>query len=116
VQAEDGIMLDSPAEAEMKLDALEKQLSGSLLTPESPEYDARRRIWNAMIDRRPLAIACCSGPADVQAAVRFAVWPSPPSIGTFVRTHSACNQDFDIGGPQSLSPIDVVAVFEKASG
>jgi FAD/FMN-containing dehydrogenase len=25
-----------------------------------------------MIDRRPRAIACCSGPADVQAAVRFA--------------------------------------------
>jgi hypothetical protein len=46
----------------MKLDALEKQLRGSLLTPESPEYDARRRIWNAMIDRRPRAIACCSGP------------------------------------------------------
>ena len=56
----------------MKLDALKKQLRGSLLTPESPEYDARRRIWNAMIDRRPRAIACCSGPADVQAAVRFA--------------------------------------------
>jgi FAD/FMN-containing dehydrogenase len=59
-------------EAEMKLDALEKQLRGSLLTPESPEYDARRRIWNAMIDRKPRAIACCSGPADVRAAVRFA--------------------------------------------
>jgi hypothetical protein len=44
------------------------------------------------------------------------VWPSPPSIRTFVRTHSACNQHFDIGGPQNLSPIDVVAVFEKASG
>src|SRR3954469_25248392 len=25
-----------------------------------------------MIDRRPRAIVCCSGPADVQAAVRFA--------------------------------------------
>jgi len=56
----------------MKLDALENQLRGSLLTPESPEYDAQRRIWNAMIDRRPRAIVCCSGPADVQAAVRFA--------------------------------------------
>jgi FAD/FMN-containing dehydrogenase len=56
----------------MKLDAIEKQLRGSLLTPESPEYDARRRIWNAMIDRKPRAITCCSGPAVVQAAVRFA--------------------------------------------
>ena len=56
----------------MRLDVLEKRLRGGLLTPDSAEYEARRRIWNAMIDRRPAAIACCSGPADVQAAVRFA--------------------------------------------
>jgi FAD/FMN-containing dehydrogenase len=56
----------------MKFDALQKQLRGSLLTRGSAEYDASRRIWNAMIDRRPGAIVCCSGPADVQAAVRFA--------------------------------------------
>jgi FAD/FMN-containing dehydrogenase len=56
----------------MKLDALEKQLRGTVLLPGSEEYEASRRIWNAMIDRRPRAIVCCSGPADVQAAVRFA--------------------------------------------
>ena len=38
----------------------------------SAEYEASRKIWNAMIDRRPAAIVCCSGPADVRAAVQFA--------------------------------------------
>ena len=57
----------------MKIDNLRKQLRGTVLLPGSEEYESSRRIWNAMIDRRPRAIACCSGPADVQAAVRFAV-------------------------------------------
>jgi FAD/FMN-containing dehydrogenase len=56
----------------LKIDALKKQLRGTVLLPGSDEYEASRRIWNAMIDRRPRAIACCSGPADVQAAVQFA--------------------------------------------
>jgi len=45
-------------EAEIKLEALEKQLRGSLLTPDSPEYDARRRIWNAMIACIPFKKFC----------------------------------------------------------
>ena len=57
----------------MNIDNLRKQLRGTVLLPGSEEYESSRRIWNAMIDRRPRAIACCSGPADVQAAVRFAV-------------------------------------------
>lgn len=57
----------------MDLKPLQGQFRGNLLTPESPEYDASRKIWNAMIDRRPAAIACCTGPADVRAAVQFAV-------------------------------------------
>jgi FAD/FMN-containing dehydrogenase len=62
----------STPEAVVKIDGLEKQLRGTVLLPGSEEYEASRRIWNAMIDRRPRAIVCCSGPADVQAAVRFA--------------------------------------------
>jgi FAD/FMN-containing dehydrogenase len=57
----------------MDIKALEAQFRGDILTPGSAEYEASRRIWNAMIDRRPVAIARCSGPADVRAAVRFAV-------------------------------------------
>ena len=56
----------------MNVNALQSQMRGAVLVPGSPEYEAARTIWNAMIDRRPSAIARCTGPADVQAAVRFA--------------------------------------------
>ena len=56
----------------MKLDTLQRELRGELLTPASPGYDAARHIWNSMIDRRPAAIARCTCVEDVIAAVRFA--------------------------------------------
>jgi len=60
------------AEASMNLDALKREFGGEIITPSSPGYDAARRIWNAMIDRRPAAIARCTSADDVVAAVRFA--------------------------------------------
>ena len=57
----------------MDLKALQAQFRGEILTAGSPDYEACRKIWNAMIDRRPAAIARCSGAADVRAAVRFSV-------------------------------------------
>lgn len=47
-------------------------LRGAILQSGADGYDEARRIWNGMIDRRPAAIARCTGPADVMAAVRFA--------------------------------------------
>jgi FAD/FMN-containing dehydrogenase len=47
-------------------------LRGRLLRPGEDGYDAARRVWNGMIDRRPALIARCAAPADVIAAVRFA--------------------------------------------
>lgn len=58
--------------SEDQLIALDTELRGDLLLPESDGYDAARTIWNAMIDRRPGLIARCAGPADVIRAVRFA--------------------------------------------
>src|SRR5580693_446790 len=57
----------------MDINALQSQFRGEILTPSSSDYEASRRIWNGMIDRRPAAIARCSGPADVKAAIQFAV-------------------------------------------
>jgi FAD/FMN-containing dehydrogenase len=45
---------------------------GVVLGREAPGYDETRKIWNAMIDRRPGLIARCTGTADVVHAVRFA--------------------------------------------
>lgn len=47
-------------------------LTGSLLTPDSPGYDEARTIWNAMIDRRPGLIVRCATAEDVARAIRFA--------------------------------------------
>ena len=47
-------------------------LRGALLGPGDDGYDEARKIWNAMIDKRPALIAQCSGAADVINSVNFA--------------------------------------------
>jgi FAD/FMN-containing dehydrogenase len=65
----------------MKLHALKSCFHGDVLTPESPGFDAARKIWNGMIDRKPASIACCSSVDDVVAAIRFcAEWDVYPAI------------------------------------
>ena len=53
-------------------DQLRQRHRGPLITPDDPRYDEGRRVWNAMIDKRPAIIARCRGAADVVAAVNFA--------------------------------------------
>jgi len=54
------------------VEALRSGMRGPVILPEDPAYDAARRVWNAMIDKRPGAIARCTGAADVMHAVRSA--------------------------------------------
>ncbi len=54
------------------LDAFAAGFRGELLRPGEPGYDASRKVWNGMIDKRPALIARCVGAADVVAAVNFA--------------------------------------------
>src|ERR1700751_3801141 len=46
-------------------------LRGELIEPGDPNYDTARKVYNAMIDRRPRLIARCADVADVIAAVEF---------------------------------------------
>jgi FAD/FMN-containing dehydrogenase len=55
--------------------AARRELSGfegRLVGPEDPGYDEARKIYNAMIDRRPGLVASCAGPEDVARIVGFA--------------------------------------------
>lgn len=58
--------------AVIEIEELQRSLRGELLLPGEPEYDEARKIWNAMIDKRPAMIARCAGSADVRTAVNFA--------------------------------------------
>jgi hypothetical protein len=48
---------------------LAPDFGGSLLSPGDKEYEARRTVWNAMVDTRPGLIALCTRTEDVVAAV-----------------------------------------------
>jgi FAD/FMN-containing dehydrogenase len=45
---------------------------GAVITPGDPRYEEGRRVWNAMIDKRPALIARCRSAVDVITAVQFA--------------------------------------------
>jgi FAD/FMN-containing dehydrogenase len=51
--------------------ALGSAFKGIVLKQDDGDYDATRRVWNAMIDRRPAVIARCVRTEDVVAALRF---------------------------------------------
>ena len=53
-------------------DDLAGSVRGELITPDHAGYDDARKVYNAMIDRRPAAIVRCWDVADVRACVRFA--------------------------------------------
>jgi hypothetical protein len=55
-----------------RFEDLAAHIRGDLITPADPAYDAARAVYNGMIDRRPAAIARCTGVDDVVACVTFA--------------------------------------------
>ncbi|MEV6834612.1 FAD-binding oxidoreductase [Streptomyces sp. NPDC051133] len=59
--------VDGPA-----LESLREALRGPVVAPGDTGYDEARSIYNAMIDRRPAAIAGCVDVADVRAVLSFA--------------------------------------------
>src|SRR3954454_21121177 len=55
-----------------KIEELKRGFEGEILLPGDGAYESARKIWNAMIDRRPAVIARCATTSDVVRGVSFA--------------------------------------------
>ncbi|HMI50393.1 MAG TPA: FAD-binding oxidoreductase [Candidatus Saccharimonadales bacterium] len=51
---------------------LVSQISGHVITPETPDYESARLVFNRAFDRRPAVIVRCAGAPDVAQALEFA--------------------------------------------
>ena len=74
--------------SETTIAALKSELRGELIEPGDAGYDGARKVYNAMIDRKPRLIVSCADVADVIAAVKLAVnisSPYPFAVGATMR-------------------------------
>ncbi len=53
------------------VEQFKSKLRGELIEPNDEKYEAARKVYNAMIDRRPRMIARCADVADVIECVNF---------------------------------------------
>ena len=86
------------------------QLRGDLIEPGTARYEEARKVYNAMIDRKPALIAKCADVADVISAVHFA---RQNSLRVSIRSggHNAGGLGIcDDGLVIDLSPIKYVRV------
>ena len=67
------LTLDAPlVDSDISFDALRAELTGSLHTPDEPEYDGLVSPWNLAVPMRPAAVVAVATADDVAATVRFA--------------------------------------------
>ena len=57
---------------QLETTALEGQVRGMLISPDDPAYEEARKVYNAMVDKRPALIVRAVDVADVIAVVNFA--------------------------------------------
>ena len=100
----------------MNADAIEQlrnQVS-DLVTPDHPDYEQARRVWNWMVDRRPSAVVRAHNEEDAAAAVRFAA-ENDVLLAVRGGGHSVAGQSTCDGGlVLDLGPIDQVQVDTDA--
>lgn len=89
---------------------LHGQLRGEVIGPEDLGYDDARKVVYGNVDRYPLAVARCTGPADVAAVIGIAAEAKLPlavrSGGHSMGFHGTCDGGIVI----DLSPLKSVEV------
>jgi FAD/FMN-containing dehydrogenase len=55
----------------MQIDHLRSTIRGTVVVPADAAYDAVRKVYNGMIDKRPKVIVRCLDVADVMSAIEF---------------------------------------------
>ena len=79
----------------LDLGSLQRTVKGELLAASDAGYDQARKVWNAMIDKRPSVIVRPVDAADVASSVRFAADAGLPVAvrcgGHSVAGKSACD-------------------------
>jgi FAD/FMN-containing dehydrogenase len=89
---------------------LRHRLQGQVLLPDEDGYHQARRVWNAMVGRRPAVIARCASPADVVAAIAFAR-AQDLELGVRCGGHSVLGISVPEGGLMvDLAPLRAVRV------
>jgi FAD/FMN-containing dehydrogenase len=54
------------------IERLKTNVKGHVVLPDDPNYDEVRKIWNAMIERKPAVIVQCAEASDVPQAIALA--------------------------------------------
>ena len=77
-----------------RLLALQDGLSGYVVLPGMPDYDADRKLFNPVFDAYPVAIVYCESDLDVAAVLQFA---QANLVGFQVRSGGHCTAGFSSG-------------------
>ena len=92
------------------LSQLRGSLTGDLIDRSDPRYDDARRVWNGMIDRRPLAVVLAASSADIAGTLTLAAQQGLPLAVRGGGHNVAGNGTVDDGLVLDLSALNGVEV------